>query len=205
MSKFYAVKKGRQPGIYRSWEECKTMVNGFSGALYKSFLTLKEAEEYLGVDGSNIEVKEDIGVSSNITSSIIVYTDGACSNNGQRGAKAGIGVYFSDDDPRNLSEQLPGEKQTNQRAELYAAIRALEVSDPKSSLEIRTDSSYLVKGMTEWLPKWLSLRVSKVSNLDLFQRLSELSQGRQIRWVKVKGHSGEQGNEAADRLAVAGI
>ena len=55
-----------------------------------------------------------------------IYTDGACSNNGQRGAKAGLGVYFGENDPRNCSERIEG-KQTNNTAELKAIIKAAEI------------------------------------------------------------------------------
>ena len=53
-SKFYAVKKGKIPGIYNSWDDCKKMVDGFPGAVYKSFKTLEEAEAFVGADASAI-------------------------------------------------------------------------------------------------------------------------------------------------------
>ena len=52
-SKFYAVKKGKIPGIYNSWDDCKKMVDGFPGAVYKSFKTLEEAEAFVGAEGSS--------------------------------------------------------------------------------------------------------------------------------------------------------
>ena len=52
-SKFYAVKKGKIPGIYNSWDDCKKMVDGFPGAVYKSFKTLEEAEAFVGAEGTS--------------------------------------------------------------------------------------------------------------------------------------------------------
>ncbi len=72
-----------------------------------------------------------------------VYCDGACARNGKANARAGVGVFFGDGDSRNVSERLHG-KQTNQRAELMAAVRALQ-QDPRNDLVVRTDSEYVTK------------------------------------------------------------
>ena len=74
-----------------------------------------------------------------------MYTDGACSNNGKPGARAGLGVYFGLNHKKNVSERLIGQ-QTNNRAELTAAIRAIEVAPNHFNLLIFTDSEYVRKG-----------------------------------------------------------
>jgi len=141
---------------------------------------------------------------------IIVWTDGACKNNGKSDlAIAGIGVYFGPNDPRNLSERLPGSKQTNQRAEITAAIRCLEqVQKSQKShfkLEVRTDSKYVVDGMTTWIKNWKRNKWNnEVVNKDLWQRIDQLATGISVTWVHVLAHSGIAENEAADELAVAG-
>lgn len=129
--------------------------------------------------------------------------------NGRSGARAGIGVYFGTNDARNVSEPLGAGAQTNQRAELAAAARALKASNPKEPIEIRTDSTYTIKCATEWLPKWQrnGFKTSgntDVKNRDLVEELGALAKGRDIVWTHVRGHQGEEGNEFADRLAVAG-
>ena len=137
---------------------------------------------------------------------IEVYTDGACTNNGKPGALGGVGVWFGEDDKRNVSEALPGERQTNQRAEIYACIRALEVLEgTEGVVEIFTDSMYVVNAMTQWIAGWMLKKWKDVENTDLFKRLQELACKRTIVWTHVKGHSGINGNEMADQLAVQGI
>lgn len=76
-----------------------------------------------------------------------IYTDGACSGNGKANSRAGLGVWFGPNDPRNLSERVPGAAQTNNRGEVFAAIRALEVVEGAIDVVIYTDSKYLIKGV----------------------------------------------------------
>jgi ribonuclease HI len=152
-------------------------------------------------------------------SEVEVYTDGACLNNQDSSlASAGIGAYFGKGDPRNLSESLPGSKQTNQRAELWAAIRALQVtkifaapgSTAHTTVRIYSDSQYVIKGITEYIRAWKrncwqNSKRRPVDNQDLWKQLDALvDEFREVRWTHVKGHSGNEGNEAADRLATLG-
>jgi len=85
----------------------------------------------------------------------VVYSDGCCFANGRSKARAGYGVYWDENHPWNISERLQGD-QTNQRAELTAAIRAMEValSNGITHLEIRTDSKYTIQSATEWIRGW---------------------------------------------------
>jgi ribonuclease HI len=136
---------------------------------------------------------------------MVAYTDGACQGNGTPRAIAGIGVYFPDSG-KEISEPLPGSA-TNQRAELWAAVRALQES--QGPLEIRTDSSYLVKGMQSWVfgwqrKGWKNSKGAPVANQDLWEALIRLAKGRSVTWTWVEGHAGNAGNERADQLAVAG-
>jgi len=141
----------------------------------------------------------------------IVYSDGCCFANGRLGSKAGYGVYWDDDHPWNTSERLQGD-QTNQRAELAAAISAMEValSNGVTHLEIRTDSKYTIQSATEWIrgwkrSNWIKKTDSKpVMNKDLMVKIDELQQKLKLKWTYVPGHSSNKGNDEADRLAKAG-
>ena len=146
-----------------------------------------------------------------------VWTDGACINNGTPEAMAGWGVYFREDDDRNRHEPLQGVIQTNQRAELRAAIYVLEYFDREldpppigKHRTLATDSMYVIKGskaVRRWARQgWRTDKGKPVSNVDLWKRMAvaqALQQGL-VKLEHVKGHSGDAGNDGADREAVWG-
>ncbi|PGG98118.1 ribonuclease HI [Blastomyces parvus] len=144
-----------------------------------------------------------------------IYTDGSSLRNGAMGAKAGVGVYFGPgDESRNVSEPLKGNRQTNQRAELTAIIRALDIAPRHRDVTIFTDSKYAINCVTVWFVnwqrnKWMTAQDKPVENKDLIQSILMKIEERTVMNVKtlfewVKGHSRDPGNEAADRLAVNG-
>ncbi|KAM5165090.1 ribonuclease H1 [Mantella aurantiaca] len=142
--------------------------------------------------------------------SAVVYTDGCCSSNGRYGAKGGIGVYWGPDSSLNVSEKLEG-RQTNQRAEIQAACRAVEQAQSQNinRLNICTDSEFTIKGMTEWVPRWKqndwkTYNGGNVVNKEDFQKLDNLCKEVDVTWSHVPGHSGNMGNERADQLAKSG-
>ena len=140
----------------------------------------------------------------------VVYTDGACLRNGKKGARAGVGVYFGEGDERNVSERLEGDLQTNQRAELTAALRALQLVPREEGMELYSDSKYTVNAMTVWRRSWRASGWAKpLANYDLFRALDAVLEEREACEVStlckyVRAHAGCDGNEAADRLAKAG-
>lgn len=151
------------------------------------------------------------------TTPLKIYTDGSSLGNGAHGAVAGVGVYFGPSDPKNLSEPLPGTRQTNQRAELAAIQRALELSPRNRALQIFSDSNYAIKCVTEWFIKWrannwTNAQKKPVENRDLIEKVLSLLEERariggarsRVEFVWVKGHASDVGNNAADQLAVAG-
>ena len=135
-----------------------------------------------------------------------IFTDGACSGNPGPGGWAAILRYR--DNERELSGAEP--ETTNNRMELMAAIAALEALKRPCDVRLSTDSQYLSKGITEWLPRWRerNWRTSArkpVKNADLWQRLDQAVARHRVDWIWVKGHSGHEENERADRLARAAI
>ena len=134
----------------------------------------------------------------------IVYADGGCDPNPGPG---GWGVVIQD--PAGTVELHGGERATtNNRMELTAAIRALEHFPEGAQIEMRCDSQYVVKSVTEWMRGWKArgwrTATGPVKNIDLMQRLDTLAAARDVRWTWVRGHAGEAGNERADRLAALG-
>jgi ribonuclease HI len=143
-----------------------------------------------------------------------IYTDGSSLANGTAGARAGVGVYFGPCDSKNVSEALAGARQTNQRAELTAILRALELAPRHRDVTIHTDSRYSIDCVTTWYKGWkrngwLTASKKPVENRDLIQDVRNKIEERQslgceTYFVWVKGHSGDPGNMEADRLAVQG-
>jgi ribonuclease HI len=137
---------------------------------------------------------------------IKIYTDGACKGNPGVG---GWGALILQDD-KNI-ELFGGENETtNNRMELMAVIMALKEMSPSEELTIYTDSTYVQKGISEWiknwkLNNWRSSNKKPVKNKDLWMQLDEASYARKINWQWVKGHAGNEGNEKADELANKGV
>ncbi|MBE0441486.1 DNA polymerase III subunit epsilon [Psychrobacter sp. AOP42-A1-21] len=137
----------------------------------------------------------------------VAYTDGACKGNPGAGGW-GAHLIFSDGQTQDL---YGGDKETtNNRMELMGAIKALTHSPHEQLLEIWTDSSYVKKGITEWIEGWKkrgwkTASKKPVANQDLWQQLDTLCQQREVDWHWVKGHAGHAGNEKADELANLGV
>ena len=94
--------------------------------------------------------------------------------------------------------------------ELLAVIEALNALKRPCNIVLHTDSQYVQKGITEWLPGWKArgwktAAKAPVKNVDLWKRLEEAAKGHQIEWRWVKGHAGHDGNERADQLANKGV
>ncbi|NUT94899.1 MAG: ribonuclease HI [Saccharothrix sp.] len=136
-----------------------------------------------------------------------IYTDGACLGNPGPGGWGAVLRYGPHE-----RELYGGEAATttNNRMELMAPIRALEVLTRPSVVHIYTDSAYVKDGVTSWMLKWktngwLTGAKKPVKNVDLWQRLDEAQELHEVEWFWVKGHAGHPDNERADRLAAKGV
>ena len=135
-----------------------------------------------------------------------IFTDGACSGNPGPGGWGAILRY------KGVEKELSGAElqTTNNRMELMAAIAALEALKEPVEVDLYTDSEYLRRGITEWLPGWKArgwktAAKKPVKNADLWQRLEAAMAPHVVRWHWVKGHAGHAENERADALARAAI
>ena len=137
--------------------------------------------------------------------SINIWTDGACSGNPGPG---GWGALLVAGD--NRKELHGGEPDTtNNRMELRAAIEALNALKKPSAVTLHTDSTYVKDGLTKWIHGWKrngwkTAAKKPVKNKDLWQALEAACERHEIKWVWVKGHAGDEGNEKADELARRG-
>ncbi len=132
---------------------------------------------------------------------VIIFTDGACSPNPGPGGWAAL-LRFNEQE-KTLTG---GERQTtNNRMELTAAVEALKALKRPCRIDFYTDSEYLKRGITEWLPGWRRRNWRRkgggLANVDLWQALDQSLKNHQISWHWVRGHAGHPENERVDRLA----
>lgn len=153
---------------------------------------------------------------------IELYTDGGCRENGQSlSAPGGIGcvLLLPEQQPIYLKEKLNFQPNTNNKAEIYAVIRGLDLlyknyqfqtGFVKDKLTIYSDSAYMINGITNWINSWrangwITSSKTPVKNKEMWQTLDNmiesLKENFDIEFVKVKGHSGNRWNEECDRLA----
>jgi ribonuclease HI len=135
-----------------------------------------------------------------------IFTDGACRGNPGPGGWGAV-LRYGDRE----REIYGGERRTtNNRMELMAAIRALEALKRPVTAVLTTDSEYLKKGITEWLPGWkkrgwVTAAKTPVKNAELWQRLEAAAAPHKVEWRWTRGHAGHPENERADALARRGI
>lgn len=139
---------------------------------------------------------------------VSVYTDGGAEPNPGAGGWGAVLVHPASGEVRELSGS-EGET-TNNRMEMTAAIRSLEALKSPCEVDLYTDSTYLRRGITEWLPRWKAAGWRRrdgepVKNDDLWRELEAAAGRHHVRWHWVKGHAGHPENERAHELASAGI
>jgi len=133
---------------------------------------------------------------------VVIYTDGACSGNPGPGGWGSVLMYNG-----HRRELSGGEAETtNNRMELMAVIRALETLKRPCDVVLYTDSTYVMKGITEWLAQWKrrnwrTADRKPVKNVELWQRLEQAADRHQMDWRWVRSHTGIPENERADELA----
>ena len=137
---------------------------------------------------------------------VTVYTDGACSGNPGPGGWGA--VMISGAHVKEICGGEPGT--TNNRMELMAAIQALEALKKPCKVELHTDSTYVMKGISEWIfgwkkRGWKTADGKPVKNDDLWRRLDTARARQDVSWNWVKGHAGHALNERADSLANRGV
>lgn len=137
---------------------------------------------------------------------VLLYADGACKGNPGVGGWGALLRFGAEE-----KTLCGGEPQTtNNRMELRAVIEGLRALNRPCRVEVHTDSQYVQKGISEWLPGWQrrgwkTAGGDAVKNQDLWQDLLRAAEPHQVSWHWVKGHAGHEGNERADALANEGV
>ena len=188
--KYYAVKNGRSVGIFTSWDECKKQINGFSGAIYKSFATLQEAEEYL-YDGNYLEANEN-------WDGPIAYVDGSFDDKSGQFA-AGAVILYQDKEIK-LSQKFNDAQLASMRnvaGEICAARMVMEYALDEGWQQVRIYHDY--QGIASWCDgSWQANLKGTKDYRDYYQSIKDKLQ---ISFVKVKAHSNNKYNDLADSLA----
>lgn len=193
--KFYAVRKGKANGIYATWSECKEQVNGFSGAEYKSFSTLEEANEYIGINKKNeFEDKKDV---------IKAYVDGSYEHC-LKAYGSGVVILKGDEVKERYSKKGNEESIVGMRnvaGEIEAAKMAMNycIDNEVSNLILYFD----YEGIEKWCTgAW---KANKEGTIEYKKFYDSIKENLNVEFIKVKAHSGDKYNEEADKLAKKGL
>lgn len=217
---YYAVRIGRNPGIYMTWDSARKEVDGFKGADFKSFKNIKDAETYLKCQEaskplSNVmkRLLDSYKSHPDYNKSLIVniYTDGSTINNGQKDASGGYGVFIPE--TKNVGDRLivcklVGEKITNGVAELKAMYKAFV--EIKEMSDINMDQEYVIYYDSTYAADVITKKKKARTNIEIIAEcheiLDEIKQKCKISFKHVYSHTGNKdlhsiGNEIADKLA----
>ena len=193
--KFYAVKKGKCVGIYNTWDECKSQVNGFSGAEYKSFLTMDEAKEYV-YGKQEIVIRDE----SNL---VEAYVDGSYEHC-IREYGSGVVILKYGEVQKTYSEKGNEESLVTMRnvaGEIEAAKLAMSYCLDNNIENLVLYFDY------EGIEKWCTgvWKTNKTGTIDYKKYYDSIKDKLNVKFVKVKAHSGDKYNEEADKLAKKAI
>ncbi|WP_027432208.1 ribonuclease H1 domain-containing protein [Lachnospira multipara] len=209
--KYYAVKAGRKPGIYESWDECKALVTGFKGAIYKSFTSLEEAKAFMEIGyetatgtkapSSNKANNENVTRPETIDDNY-AFVDG--SFNIATGVY-GYGGFLIVGKEKYVLQGSGSDKEMasmrNVSGEILGSMAAI-----KKAIELGLSEVYIYfdyMGIRAWaLGEWKRNKTGTIKYYDYIQSVKDKID---IHFIKVKGHSGVEGNEEADKLAKAAV
>ncbi len=190
--KYYAVKNGKKVGIFETWDDCKEQVNGYSGAEYKSFATLEEAQAFLGIEKEKeINPKE-----------IIAYVDGSYNDISEEYG-SGIVIMFKGE-TIEMSQKGSDKEMASMRnvaGEIVGATKAMDWCEEnvEAGAGFFLTIYYDYTGIENWaLANW---KTNKEGTKKYKERAQEFMKYYGLRFVKVRAHSGNEYNDRADRLA----
>lgn len=200
---YYAVRKGRQKGIFTDWNECEDSILGFHGAEYKGFKTLEEAQNYL----NTLSLKENTAVDKSFVpecpdGTVIAFVDGSFDS---ETGKYGYGCVLTDG--KSILKEISGSGEDPQAAsshniagELMATMYASTWAAMQGFKHIKICHDY--QGIASWYNRtWKAQSYVSVKYIEYMERFNGVLE---ISFVKIEAHTGVELNERADRLAKKG-
>lgn len=187
--KYYAVRIGRNPGIYHTWDECKRETMGFKGASFKKFSTREDAEAFIN------EIEEDKKESAE-KDELVVYVDGSYRNSDKSHS---YGVYmFNDEEEYTYSKRFfKDSDMRNVSGEIKGAMRAMEEAAKLGKKKIYLHYDY--EGIRSWaLGFW---KTNKEGTIYYKNFYDSIKNKLQVKFIKVEAHTGVKYNELVDKLA----
>lgn len=193
MNKYYAVRKGKSPGIYSTWDECKAQVDGYSGAEYKKFNTKEEAMDFIN------PTEKKLPVFSNPEDQLIAYVDGSYNNS--NGSYSYGAVFINHvGDVETFNKRFKKDVYSEHRnviGEIYGAIFAMEYAVNHGYKELFLHYDY--EGIEKWaIGSWKRNKEATKMYYDFYNSIKE---NLDVTFIKIKAHSGDKYNEMADKLA----
>ena len=198
MTKYYAVKKGKNPGIYTTWDQCKQEVQGYSGALYKSFKSLDEAKAYLDPSEEPLRDLEAPGPEDLDSTTMVAYVDGSYRQE-DHSYSFGCFLYWQGGE-REWSRRFKDDGAADLRnvaGEILGAQEAMTFAKKMGMKKLILHYDYA--GIRHWaLGEWKRNKEETKSYHNFYQ---DMKKDLEVHFIKVEAHSGNPGNERVDLLA----
>lgn len=197
--KLYAVKKGRNVGVYNSWEECEKQVKGYSGAIYKSFNSEDEAYKYIN---SCTKVENSTNTDINTGNTVIAYVDGSYDKDTKL---CGYGIVLIVGDNVSTFSGIIDDSNTEMRnvtGEIVACKLAMSLASKVSNIN-KLIINYDYEGLERWANReWEAKKYFTKEYVNCYDMYSKQFN---IVFNKIKAHSGDKYNDLADKLAKESI